>query len=453
MEKSLNNEYNYSKKHKIFTINNSNNLNPLLEEKGLKKIEDEYGGELNGNRIKYEFANTYQLLFETTTDCNLKCKYCAYGELYDNYGIRDKHFLSFQKAKNLIDFYLKLRNSSLYQSFNKPFGIGFYGGEPLLNFKIINEIINYVKNIIPNCSFHMTTNGTLLNKYMDYLVEKNFILMISLDGNKTNNSYRVYRNGFPSFLKIVNNVKALQLKYPNYFQTNVTFNTVLHNRNSVSEIFAFFKKEFNKIPKISELSPVGIRDDKKQIYFRKFQTVNKSINLANNSQEIIEALDVDVPRRKALSNFLFDFSGNVFKTYNDLFKDQNTIVKFPTATCEPFSRKIFLSAEGKLYPCERIGQLFAYGEATESIIDIDFEKIAARHNTYYKKIKTQCFKCGLISVCTKCLLQLISKDDNPNCDSMIIQDDLFQKTLAIQLSYLEKQPHLFKHIWENYNFE
>jgi uncharacterized protein len=189
MKRLQNNDYCYSKKHKCFTLKNVNKLDCFNEDEDLADIEQKYSGIFTGNRIKYEFANTSQLLFETTNACNLKCEYCAYGELYNNYGTRERDFLTFPKAKNLIDFYINL--SSLLKSHNKKLSIGFYGGEPLLNFKLIQEVIDYVDNIIPDCKFSMTTNGTLLNKYIDYIVEKKFNLLISLDGNFKNNSFRV----------------------------------------------------------------------------------------------------------------------------------------------------------------------------------------------------------------------------------------------------------------------
>jgi len=77
MKRLLNNDYCYSKKHNFFTLKKSNTLDCSLEDKDIKEMEQEDGGIFTGNRIKYEFANTHQLLFETTNDCNLSCKFCA----------------------------------------------------------------------------------------------------------------------------------------------------------------------------------------------------------------------------------------------------------------------------------------------------------------------------------------------------------------------------------------
>jgi sulfatase maturation enzyme AslB (radical SAM superfamily) len=43
--------------------------------------------------IHFALANLPQLVFEITDACNLKCKYCAYGEFYDDYDNPQMHFL------------------------------------------------------------------------------------------------------------------------------------------------------------------------------------------------------------------------------------------------------------------------------------------------------------------------------------------------------------------------
>lgn len=60
----------------------------------------------------------------------------------------------------------------------------------------------------------MTTNAMLLDRYMDYLVEKGFHLLVSLDGDKHGDSYRVDKCGNSSFERVMRNVKRLQTNYP-----------------------------------------------------------------------------------------------------------------------------------------------------------------------------------------------------------------------------------------------
>ena len=88
---------------------------------------------LTNEQIKYTLANVPQLVFEVTDACNLKCKYCGYGEFYDDYDDREDKTLPVDKAIHLIDYLAEFWNSDMNTSSNKVIFISFYGGEPLLN--------------------------------------------------------------------------------------------------------------------------------------------------------------------------------------------------------------------------------------------------------------------------------------------------------------------------------
>ena len=138
------------------------------------------------------------MVFEVTDKCNLKCKYCGYAELYDGYDERAGKDLSFAKAKTVIDHLVKIWKDIYSPSVVFPVVIGFYGGEPLMNVPLIKEIIDYIENIAntgKKFSYNMTTNAMLLDKHMDFLVAKDFRLLISLDGDETGQSYRVDHAG------------------------------------------------------------------------------------------------------------------------------------------------------------------------------------------------------------------------------------------------------------------
>lgn len=48
----------------------------------------------------------------------------------------------------------------------------------------------------------MTTNATLIHKHIDFLVDNKFNIMISLDGNEGNDSYRIIKKTIKTlFLK------------------------------------------------------------------------------------------------------------------------------------------------------------------------------------------------------------------------------------------------------------
>ena len=104
---------------------------------------------------------------------------------------------------------------------------------------LIEKIINYLNAVkIKGITFvyNLTTNAILLPKYMNYLVENDVHLLISIDGSKQNNIYRVKKEGKESFDIVFANIKKLKDNHPNYFDSNVNFNSVLHNKKYNNKI-------------------------------------------------------------------------------------------------------------------------------------------------------------------------------------------------------------------------
>lgn len=130
--------------------------------------------DISSKDIEEALLNLRQLTFEVTDRCNLRCKYCGYGELYEGYDKRESKYLAVSKAKFLIDYLVCLWKTGHQKSVRPLTYISFYGGEPLLNMSFIREIIAYIGGL-PEIGrtfvFSMTTNAMLLDRYIDYLVE------------------------------------------------------------------------------------------------------------------------------------------------------------------------------------------------------------------------------------------------------------------------------------------
>ena len=75
------------------------------------------------------------LTLTVTRDCNLRCKYC-YEEHQSNKG----QSMSIQTAKAMITKYMEAKNE-----FN-ALEIQFFGGEPILKFPMIKEIVEWFTN-------------------------------------------------------------------------------------------------------------------------------------------------------------------------------------------------------------------------------------------------------------------------------------------------------------------
>lgn len=211
---------------------------------------------ITGNAIQNALINLSQIIFETTTLCNLRCEYCCYSEGYDTFDSRRGVLgnLKFETAKIIIDYLVVLfQREAKSDAPKEPFAISFYGGEPLMNFDVVRQIVEYAECVeFRNRSlfFTMTTNAMLLSKHADFLSHHNFKMLISLDGNKEHDSYRKTPNGFPSFDIVLKNLMDVESRFPKWFAT-FRYNAVFTNISDVRNIVEWFKSQLNTTPNFS----------------------------------------------------------------------------------------------------------------------------------------------------------------------------------------------------------
>ncbi len=120
------------------------------------------------------------LVLNVNTGCNLSCSYC-YKEDLDKPSAGRK--MTLETAKQSIE--MLLQESPDEDRYN----IVFFGGEPLSNFSLIVEVVNYAERRFAQFNkpvdFTMTTNATLLTEeIVDWLNEHRFGLSVSMDGPK-----------------------------------------------------------------------------------------------------------------------------------------------------------------------------------------------------------------------------------------------------------------------------
>lgn len=132
--------------------------------------------------------------------CNLSCEYCfAKGGKYSG----PDAIMTKEVARGAIDFLLE--NSGSHYNLD----IDFFGGEPLLNFNLVKDTVEYAKSkeieYNKHFNFTLTTNGLLLNDdVIDYLNENMKNVVLSLDGRKEKHDhFRKTLNGKGSFDTIV----------------------------------------------------------------------------------------------------------------------------------------------------------------------------------------------------------------------------------------------------------
>ncbi len=130
-------------------------------------------------------------------DCNLACKYCFADE--GEYHGQKRELMSLEVGKKAIDFLIENSGNRVNLE------VDFFGGEPLMNFDVVKEIVAYgrsrEKEANKNFRFTLTTNGVLLNDDVIEFCNKEISnVVLSLDGRKEiHDKMRPTRNGKGSF--------------------------------------------------------------------------------------------------------------------------------------------------------------------------------------------------------------------------------------------------------------
>lgn len=139
-------------------------------------------------------------------DCNLRCKYCFAST--GDFGTGRK-LMPLETGKAAIDFLLEKSVG------RENLDVDFFGGEPLMNFEVVKEIVAYArskeKEYGKHFDFTITTNGMLLNdENIDFINQEMHNVVLSLDGRKeVNDRMRTRVDGSGSYDKILPNFKKL----------------------------------------------------------------------------------------------------------------------------------------------------------------------------------------------------------------------------------------------------
>ena len=151
-----------------------------------------------GNLKETDVLNTpmSQLILIVTEDCNIRCRYCIYSDNYPHVKGYSKKNMSFEVAKKAVDAYMALHKKRVESGYRRKPMLTFYGGEPLLNFDLIKQVVDYCNEMNYDPRIFMTTNATLMTDEMiDYIIENHIVVTFSLDGFKENNDRnRVFFN-------------------------------------------------------------------------------------------------------------------------------------------------------------------------------------------------------------------------------------------------------------------
>ena len=149
---------------------------------------------------------------------------------------------------------------------------------------------------------------------------------------------------------------------------------------------------------------------------------------------------------RSLMMYLQRYSGNFYDSYIDLLRDDTKLSYIPSGTCIPFSKKMFITVNGKILPCERIAHKYCLGYVNKDSVELNIEKIEQKYNLYFNKLKNACSVCKNQKSCIQCIFNIDSIDnEHPKCHGFMTEKE-FQYICNIQEAFLRKHPEMYRKI-------
>ncbi|QQK07038.1 thioether cross-link-forming SCIFF peptide maturase [Miniphocaeibacter halophilus] len=189
-----------------------------MENQGLLFTSDDY---LNIDEFEKREPVLKAMCLHVVHDCNLKCKYCFASQ--GDFG-GHKAYMSSEVGKKALD-YLVANSGS-----RKALEVDFFGGEPLMDFDLVKELVEYGNEIAEKNNkyfrFTITTNGILLDDdKIDYINKHMHNVVLSLDGRREiNDEMRPTLNDKGSYDIIVPKYqKLIQGRKNKYYYVRGTF--------------------------------------------------------------------------------------------------------------------------------------------------------------------------------------------------------------------------------------
>ena len=298
--------------------------------------------------------------------CNLKCRYCFAGDGEYN----EKGLMSFEVGKKAIDYLIASSGK------RRNLEVDFFGGEPLLNFGVVKQIVHYARSLEKehnkNFRFTLTTNALLLNdEITDFLNKEMSNVVLSLDGRKeVNDRMRLKKDGSGSYEAIVPNIRRFVEKRgdKDYYIRGTFTRENLDFTKDIEEYLSLGFKNLSLEPVVTT-ADYGIRKE----------------DLPKIMDEYEKLAALYIEKKKAGEGFTF------FHFMIDLDGGPCAIKRLKG--CGSGTEYVAVTPYGEIYPCHQfVGQEgFKIGDVDSGITNTALVKKFKEANLYTKDKCDKCF--------------------------------------------------------------
>ena len=302
-------------------------------------------------------------------DCNMRCGYCFAG--MGGFG-GQRVLMKAEVGKAALDFLFKSSGHIRHLE------VDFFGGEPLMNFDAVKEIVEYGKELERKydkvLKFTMTTNVLAMDDSIgEYLNQNDMATVLSIDGRKeVHDAVRRTEDGGPTFETILENAKRF-VKSRDGEDYYVRGTYTVKNKDFSNDVLFMADQGFKRIsfePVVADdSSPYAIKDGDLPEIFEEYDRLSTEM----------------VKRSKAGDGFsFFHFDMDVAK---------GPCIKKRLSGCGAGAEYVAVTPEGDIYPCHQfVGRPeFKMGDVFNGINNEDVGKSFSNANIQTKEGCSDCW--------------------------------------------------------------
>lgn len=309
-------------------------------------------------------------------DCNLRCKYCFAdtGEFH----MQSRSLLSADTGRKALDW-LVVRSGN-----RKNLEVDFFGGEPLMNFPVIKEVVAYGRELEKKYGkvfkFTTTTNAVAMDdEIMDFLNREMDNVVISIDGRReVHDRMRPTANGKGSYDLIIDKAKRfVKLRGQQRYYLRGTFTG--YNLDFASDVLHLADEGFEQLsiePVVTEESrEYAIREADLPRVFEEYERLGeKYVEYRKNGKWF------------NFFHFMVDLTGG-------------PCLKKRLTGCGAGNEYVAVTPEGDIYPCHQfVGREgMRMGSVLDGTFDADMQRRFQRNHVLSKE---KCSKCWARFYCS-----------------------------------------------------
>ncbi len=355
--------------------------------------------------------------------CNLGCRYCY---AWRNGSNQKGTLMPLDIAKRSVDYLIERSGN------RKDLQVTFFGGEPLLNYPTIRQVVEYCRELEKQgdkkFTFELITNGTLLTEEIaEWVASEKFLLFISIDGWKEMHNYnRPSMDGEDMYDRIIKNAQYANQLYksdPTLTPIKVRANLTgrYHDSRAVGDYLASLGFTVVGVGAIEPLphgdpSPSALTEDQ-----------------MDGLQQKISDWLVDVVNRLIAEEPVSYYEGVQLRKVTSVLRP----MALKGVTCGVARNTAIVDNKGNIFPCHRYEGMENY-ILGDVFTGLDREKTMAYYQKVNQNATNRCQTCWIRDYCGGGCAWLLSKKDGHLADPTERECDRRRKSMERALWLRQK---------------